>query len=186
MRKFIFSAISILGIFLLFSGAVFAQGMMGNSAINSDGHTAREEAEGKVVWEKLQAKQVTCADLSDENFETLGEYFMGQMMGTSHEAMNNMMIQMMGEKGEEQMHVVMGKRLSGCDISAAFPSQGIGFMPMMQMMMGGGNNSMMGNWGQNPMWWGGVGSWLISLLWLVWLIVGILAAIWLWKQIIKK
>lgn len=197
MKKIVFGTISILGFFLFFSGTIFAQGMpapyrseasgagMDGNTINSDDHTAREEAEGKAVWEKLQAKQVTCADLSDENFGTLGEYFMGQMMGTSHEAMNNMMIQMMGEEGEEQMHVVMGKRLSGCDASAAFPSQGIGFMPMMQMMMGGGN-SMMGNWGQNPIWWGGVGSWFISLLWLVWLIVGILAAIWLWKQIIKK
>lgn len=43
------------------------------------------------------------------------------------------MIQMMGENGEEQMHVVMGKRLSECDTSAAIPSPGIGFMPMMQM-----------------------------------------------------
>ena len=62
---------------------------------------------------------------------------MGQMIGTSHEAMNTMMEQMMGKEGEEQMHVVMGKRLSGCDTSAAIPSQGVGFMPMMQMMMGG-------------------------------------------------
>src|SRR3989344_9502546 len=101
MRKFIFSTISI-AVFALFAGgAVFAQ---------TDGHTAREEAEGKIVWEKLQAKQIQCSDLSDDEFGVLGEYFMGQMMGDSHEAMNNMMIQMMGEEGEEQMHVVMGKR----------------------------------------------------------------------------
>lgn len=85
---------------------------------------------------KLQTKQTTCADLSEEDFSVLGEYFMGQMIGTSHEAMNTMMEQMMGKEGEEQMHVVMGKRLSGCDTSAAIPSQGVGFMPMMQMMMG--------------------------------------------------
>ena len=110
---------------------------MGDTITSSDGHTAREEAEGKVVWEKLQTKQTTCADLSEEDFSVLGEYFMGQMIGTSHEAMNTMMEQMMGKEGEEQMHVVMGKRLSGCDTSAAIPSQGVGFMPMMQMMMGG-------------------------------------------------
>jgi len=74
----------------------------------------------------------------------------------------------------------MGKRLSGCDTSAAFPSQGVGFMPMMQMMWGGG-----WSWGQNQMW-SGAGSWLITLTWLVWLIVGVLAAVWLWKQITKK
>lgn len=146
--------------------------------ILSDDHTAREEDEGKIIWAKLQSKELNCEDLFDDDFGALGEYYMGQMTGTSHEAMNNMMIQMMGEEGEEQMHVVMGKRLSGCDTSAAFPSQGVGFMPMMQMMMGGGNNSMMGNWG--------AGSWFVSFLWLVWLIVGILAVVWLWKQITKK
>jgi|SRR3989344_2859221 len=145
-----------------------------------DDHTAREEAEGKAIWERLQTKEITCVDLSDEDFGALGEYYMGQMVGDSHEAMNAMMTQMMGEEGEEAMHVVMGKRLSGCDASAAFPSQGIGFMPMMQMLAPygtGGSRSGMG---------GGVGLWPVSLVWFVWLIVGILAAIWLWKQIVKK
>lgn len=124
---------------------------------------AQEEAEGKIIWEKFQAKTLGCADLSDEDFAALGEYFMGVMLGTSHEAMNNMMIQMMGESGEEKMHVAMGKRMSGCDSNAAFPPQGIGFMPMMQMVGGPGawggvnwssphglnsiNNSMMSNFG---------------------------------------
>ncbi|KKS33497.1 MAG: hypothetical protein UU96_C0022G0005 [Parcubacteria group bacterium GW2011_GWC2_42_13] len=166
----------------------FAQGMMGNTATVSDDHTAREEAEGKAAWEKLQTKELACKDLSDDNFGTLGEYFMGQMMGASHEAMNNMMIQMMGEQGEEQMHVVMGKRLSGCDTSAAFPSQGTGFMSMMQMMMGGwsspselnqGNNSMM-NFGFTPF--GGFG-WIFMILWWVLIIAGIVALIkWLTSQ----
>lgn len=39
-------------------------------------------------------------------------------------------------------------------------------------------------WGQNMMW-GGWGS-LALLTWLVWTLVGILAAVWLWKQITKK
>ena len=166
----------------------FAQGMMGNTATVSDDHTASEEAEGKAAWEKLKTKELACKDLSDDNFGTLGEYFMGQMMGASHEAMNNMMIQMMGEQGEEQMHVVMGKRLSGCDTSAAFPSQGTGFMSMMQMMMGGwsspselnqGNNSMM-NFGFTPF--GGFG-WIFMILWWVLIIAGIVALIkWLTSQ----
>ena len=126
---------------------------------NDDGHTAREEAEGKAVWEKLQSKELACKDLTDDNLGTLGEYFMGQMLGDSHEAMNDMMIRMMGEKAEEQAHIVMGKRLSGCDTSVAFPSQSVGFMPMMSMMWGGWsspsglnnqlNNSMM-NFGFTP------------------------------------
>src|SRR3990167_8836070 len=189
MKKifFIITFIFVFG-FALFPSFSLAQGMMGNTVTVSNGHTAREEAEGKAVWEKLQTKELVCKDLSDDNFGTLGEYFMGQMMGNSHEAMNNMMIQMMGEQGEEQMHVVMGKRLSGCDTSVAFPSQGTGFMPMMQMMMGGwsspaglnqGNNSMM-NFGFSPF--GGFG-WIFMILWWVLIIAGIIALIrWLTSQ----
>ena len=29
-------------------------------------HTAREEQEGKELWTKLQAKEVVCADLTDD------------------------------------------------------------------------------------------------------------------------
>src|SRR3989338_5791965 len=73
-------------------------------------HTLREEHEGKEVWTKLQTKEIACTDLNDEQFGVLGEYFMGQMAGDSHAAMNAMMIQTHGEEGEEQIHIVMGKR----------------------------------------------------------------------------
>src|SRR3989338_812180 len=74
-------------------------------------HTAREEQEGKELWDKLQAKEGACENLRDE-----------------------------------QIHIVMGKRLSGCDTSAIFPAISGGWMPMMNMMWGGwsspfGNNS---------------------------------------------
>jgi len=161
-----------------------------------DGHTAREEKEGKIIWEKMQAKQITCDKLSDEDFERLGEYYMGTMVGRSHEAMNNMMMKMMGEKGEEQMHVVMGKRLSGCDSSAQLPSQGAGFMPMMGSAFSrlpsgfggtkGGGNIMMGF--GNTMGWGGFGLFgiLASIFWIVLVIDLILLGIWLWKKIKKE
>src|SRR3989338_8647467 len=100
-------------------------------------HTAREEQEGKELWNKLQAKEVACENLNDGQYGVLGEYFMGTMAGDSHTAMNAMMIQAHGEDGEEQIHIVMGKRLSGCDISASFPAISGGWMPMMNMMWGG-------------------------------------------------
>src|SRR3989338_1956487 len=110
----------VLTLILLFTlitapSTVFAQGMMGN-----DGHTAQEEVEGKEIWEKMQAKQLECKDLADDHYAALGEYFMGQAIGDTqrHAVMNQMMTGMMGEKGEEQMHTMMGKRLSGCDTSA--------------------------------------------------------------------
>lgn len=43
----------------------------------------------------------------------------------------------------------------------------------------------MWNWGQNMMGWDG-SSLFFTLTWLVWLTVGVLAAVWLWKQITKK
>ena len=147
-------------------------------------HTLQEEAEGKELWDKFQAKEIACANFNDEKFGVLGEYFMGQMMSDSHAAMNAMMIQMMGNKGEEQMHVVMGKRLSGCDTSVAFPSQGVGFIPMM---MGGSSpsklnqlNNFMMNFGFTPF--GGFG-WIFMILWWVLIIAGIVALItWLMAQ----
>lgn len=143
---------------------VFAQGMMDwtstPSGASSDNHTAREEAEGKEIWEKLQAKEVTCETLKDGDFGALGEYFMGQMVGDSHEAMNTMMERMMGKEGEEQMHVVMGKRLSGCGYNAQ----------VLQMMGYGGWNNMMGGWN-------GFGflGWLPLLLFWILIIFGVVA-----------
>src|SRR3989344_144759 len=48
-------------------------------------HTAREEAEGKEVWQKMERKEVGCKNLTDEQFAVLGEYFMGEMTGDAHE-----------------------------------------------------------------------------------------------------
>jgi putative membrane protein len=83
---------------------------------------------------------------------------MGQWAGDSHEAMNQMMVQMMGKQGEEQMHIALGKRQGGCDLNAQFPTGGVGFMPMVGMMQ---------NFG------GGWSSFIISLVFtiLLWLLV---------------
>lgn len=204
MKKLFFIFILIL-VFPTFS---FAKDLTDNVMTNSDGHTVREENEGKIILEKLQAKQIQCSDLSDEDFGALGEYFMGRMTEISHEAMNTMMEQMMGKTGEEQMHTVMGKRLSGCDASAIFPSQGVGFMPMMTMMGGWSarqsiqgdgsspssiNNNkflpMMYGLGNNMMSWGGAGltfgiiGLILMVLW--WLFV-VAVIIFLVKWIIKQ
>src|SRR3989338_4600771 len=59
------------------AGSVNAQ-MMGNFSNTTVDwnevveHTAREEQEGKELWNKLQAKEVVCADLNDEQFGVLG------------------------------------------------------------------------------------------------------------------
>ncbi|KKR02345.1 MAG: hypothetical protein UT26_C0026G0008, partial [Microgenomates group bacterium GW2011_GWC1_39_12] len=87
---------------LLVAGSVNAQ-MMGNFSNTTVDwnevveHTAREEQEGKELWNKLQAKEIACENLDDEQYGVLGEYFMGQMSGESHASMNAMMIQAHGE-----------------------------------------------------------------------------------------
>src|SRR3989339_2047665 len=176
MQKIIF-AILLMTTMGFGAGIVSAQGMMGNildtddaSQQVDDDHTAREEAEGKIVWEKLQADQVTCADLSNDDFGVLGEYFMGQMMGDSHADMNAMIARMHGEEGEEQIHVVMGKRLSGCDTSAIVPGTSGGWMPMMNMMWGGWSSPFGNNSTNNMMNFGygfGFFGWIFMILWWV-------------------
>ena len=191
MKKLIFTILAAI-VIGSFAANVNAQMMGGFSNSTADWeevveHTAREEQEGKELWDKLQAKKVACADLNNEQYGVLGEYFMGQMAGESHAAMNAMMIQVHGEDGEEQIHIVMGKRLSGCDTSAAFPAISGGWMPMTNMMWGGwsspfGNNSTnnMMNFGFGPL--GGFG-WIFMILWWVLIIAGIVALIkWLTSQ----
>ena len=204
MKKILLTVIILITL-LLTPASTFAQGMpvlsealnhlvrgeaegMGNwtsspSSVTPDDHTAREEIEGKEIWEKLQAKQLECKNLTDEQYGSLGEYFMGQSIGDTqrHALMNQMMTNMMGEEGEEQMHIVMGKKLSGCKPDAQVPTSGVGFMPMMWMMgtKGGGIPMMGTGWGNMMGGWNGFGllGWIPMLIFWVLLILGAVALI---------
>lgn len=180
--------ITALFIFFMVSGqsTVSAQGMMGffNSSNDSATIQAQQEEEqtGKKLVDNLNNKITTCSQLNDADFEKIGEYFMGQSIGNTqrHIAMNEMMKRMMGEKGEEQVHQAMGKRYSGCDTTAAFPTQDDGFLPMMGMlgMMGGSNqwggrsSGMMGNFYGNNTFSGGLNilevvTWILIIAFLI-------------------
>ena len=39
----------------------------------------QEEAQGKIILEKLESKELNCQNLTDQDFEVVGEYFMGRM-----------------------------------------------------------------------------------------------------------
>jgi len=186
MKKLIFTIFAAI-VISSFATSANAQMMGGFSNTTVDWsevveHTAREEQEGKKLWNKLQAKEVACPDLNDEQYGVLGEYFMGQMAGDSHAAMNAMMIQVHGEDGEEQIHIIMGKRLSDCDTSAAFPAISGGWMPMINMMWGGwsspfgSNNSTnnMMNFGFGPF--GGFGWIFMIVFWglIIWAIIAVI------------
>ncbi|MCL4338649.1 SHOCT domain-containing protein [Patescibacteria group bacterium] len=187
MKKLLFGLSTLLILGIVFSSSVSAQGMMnwGNTSSatpSSVTSTAQDESKGRQLWDQLQAKQVTCESLKDDDFEVLGEYFMGQSVGNTerHAVMNQMMQNMMGQNGEEQMHISLGKRSSSCDTNVSFPS-GYG-LPMMWWMMGGGGNPMMGyggwnNWG-NMMGWGGFGfGWIFMIIFWTLIILGVVALV---------
>ncbi len=93
----------------------------------------QEEADGKALYDQLQGKQVTCADLGDSDFELIGEYVMGQRLGDNHASMNDRIKSMMGDANEEQMHIFLGRSQTGCTDGSSGSLPG-GMMPggMMQ------------------------------------------------------
>ncbi len=177
---------------LLIAAPAFAQGMMGSydyGATVDATQTAQDEAAGKAIWERLQAKQASCADLKDEDFDKLGDYYMGLMTGSGHAAMDAMMKSRLGDAGESQMHVVMGKRLSGCDLSAQYPSQGYGYLSMMGgygwPMMGPGMMGWYGGYSGSGAVGAAVVSWVTTAL--VWaLLLLAIAALAKWISKPKK
>ena len=117
---------SILVIFLLSIVAVLAQGS----------HDSGIE-EGK----KLVESKINCDKLSNEQLESIGDYYMEQMHpGESHELMDNMM----GGEGSEslkQVHINMAKRLY-CNENVYIGYGMMGPGGMMNMMSRG----MMGSY----------------------------------------
>ena len=176
---------------------VFAQGMMGlnqnYTTSNIDqAATTKDETDGKAIWDKLQAKQTTCQNLSEDDFDLLGDYFISQMIGTNHAAMNARLTQMMGADGEKQMHITLGKNYSNCDANATLLPRYQNFLSLMPMMTGANYNyqntsntqptnyqnnrwnNMMGQWGSTgfPI----VGTITMLLIWTI-LILAIVAIV---------
>lgn len=189
MKKLLTFTIVMFGLLTVSRTTVRAQ-MMGQFGPPPDTSTIQaqqaEEQEGKKLLDELNNEQnsssnktTSCQQLTYDDFDKIGEYFMGQSIGdtTRHIAMNNMMKSMMGETGEAQMHITWGKRGSGCDTSASFgPMMRGGDYPMMGYGgMMGGSGWMMGAFGI----FGLVSSILV-------IIVLVLLAVYLWKQIQKK
>jgi hypothetical protein len=155
----------------------------------------KEQDEGLQIFQELQNKQITCQDLTDDNFNKLGDYFMWKALGSteSHAAMDQRITQMMGDNGNTQMHIILGKRGSGCFSNISIPSNTPSFM--MGMMNNayaneGGGKNMMGNWGWagSMMGWAGFGSFnLFSFLFCIVAFIDlVLLGVYLWKQINKK
>jgi len=119
---------------------------------------------------------IGCDKLTDEQLESIGDYYMEQMHpGEAHE----MMDQMMGGEGSEslrQVHINMAKRLYCNDnVYIGYGMMGGG---MMNMMMGSG---MMGNY---PSYYGYNSFW--NILWIVFLIGAVALIVWLIYKFTKK
>ena len=125
---------------------------------------------------------ISCNELTDEQLEVIGDYYMEQMHpDEAHE----MMDKMMGGEGSDslkKMHIQMATRLY-CDEDVAGKMGG----SMMNMMMssGGmmnmmGTNMMGGSFGGSSWWLWSVVGWLF---WIALLVALILLIIWLYKQI---
>ena len=179
MKKLITFLILTFALALIFVSRANAQ-MMGftdNQATSSEIQVQQqEEQEGKDLLDKLNSKSISCQELTNEDFEKIGEYFMGQSIGDTsrHVTMNNKMKRIIGDSGEEQVHITWGKRGSNCDPSVVMSlNPGGGVSPMV-----GFYNNMM-NWNSG---WGVFGI-LCIVFWLVVFVDLLLLGVWLWKQI---
>ena len=198
MKKILIVLITLATVLLINSQISFAQmDMMGGyygQATPSQSDLQDEQNmqdAGQKIYQNLQNKKVTCQQLTNDDYEKLGEYFMGQAAGSTqnHVYWDQHIQSMMGDQGDTQMHIVWGERGSGCLTNAPLPSNTPSSISgMMGNWIGtrGGVFPMMGwgDYGWNMM--GGNYSWFGVLGFIIWLIVVvdlILGGIWLWQQI---
>lgn len=110
-------------------------------AADSDG------AQGGRILRSIEGGQRNCGDLKTADFEQVGEYVMGRMIGSvpAHQSMNETMRTMVGPSGERSMHVALGQRFTDCGqgrLPAGLATMMNGFGGMMSIggMMGGGGS----------------------------------------------
>ncbi|MBI2449028.1 hypothetical protein HYV49_01905 [Candidatus Pacearchaeota archaeon] len=128
-----------------------------NIAIFASAHGEEDFAQA----EEIIKQKISCSNLSEEQLEILGEYYMEQMHpGELHEQMD----EMMGGEGSaslKQIHVSMGKAFYCGEHDAM--STGMMSMMMGRGMMGYGGmgSGMMQNYRYNNLW---ALTWVMALL----------------------
>ncbi len=156
--------------------------------------TPTEDADtvhGAQLYTRIAEKTLPCANVTDDQFDQIGDYVMQQMMGNAHDTMDQMMTARFGDTGEKNMHIAMGKRATGCATTDETANGQFG-------MMGA---SMMGNtWTDTSK---GLFStmntkvsprqffpsiWIIAcfVLWIAFLVFLILGCVYFWKEIQRK
>ena len=138
---------------------------------------AVEQEELKEAEELINSK-TACSQLSDEQLEIIGEYYMEQMHpGKAHELMDRMMGLEEDSEAEEQFHVNMARNMYCSERTSKLGMMGYNGMMSggMMNMMGGNtmNYGMMGNYGS----FGYFG--FLNVLYLI-LLVGLIILVYLW------
>jgi hypothetical protein len=107
---------------------------------------ASEQREGAQILGKLHAGQLEQMSLSSSQYQQLGEYLMGQALGSTsaHERMNSLMGQTMGSTAVNDMHAYLGERYLGksARISSRYASM-YGLIGMMARFRGSSLANMM-------------------------------------------
>lgn len=98
---------------------------------------ATEQDQGAQILTQVQHGQLRPKSLTTAQYENLGEYLMGQALGSTqlHQRMNTLMDEMMGPTAADQMHVYLGKRYLGVSITAS--SRYTALYGLMGVMMSG-------------------------------------------------
>ncbi len=118
--------------FLLTPAVVSAQAMMGQSYTSNSGLSDTQK--GETVYNNLQNKQTTCGQLSNIDFDELGDFYMSRMMGSSSDGvMDQQIVRYMGNTANTQMHIALAKRLSGCNPNAIYPASASNYAPVAGM-----------------------------------------------------
>jgi hypothetical protein len=84
-------------------------------AVPASASVTSEQQEGAQTLSAVHAGKLKGTSLSSSQYEHVGEYLMGQALGSTaaHERMNSLADQMMGSAAVDQMHVYLGERYLG-------------------------------------------------------------------------
>lgn len=137
--KYILVTLSLIGGMFLAPGVASAN--MTTGPVSPTSSASADEQKGQAIYTQLQNKQTSCAKLTNDDFDVMGDFFLGRMMGSAHDSMDQQMTQHIGATGERQAHIAMGQRLSGCDVNASYPSAASNYPAMAWTGMTGSNGS---------------------------------------------
>lgn len=127
-----------IGVFLLTSVPLL-------TSVAASAAPAQVERQGSQVVRELESGKLRCGEASADDFERVGEYVMGRMLGpgSDHAAMDEMMSRMTGAGSEARIHGAMGRRFAGCgggQLPAGFGRM-MGAVNAIGMMGGYGSES---------------------------------------------